>query len=484
MSLRGPEEYVASLRDGRRVMFRGQWVGDVTEHPLLRKAIDHAAIDYRLAEDERTRGLFTAEVEGETMSRFYKVPQSAQDLQARMRAIETATFEGRTVVTLIHEIGTDALFALLRVALACDQRRGTAYLPRVRDLLHRARSGDWALSVAQTDSKGDRARGPAGQADPDQYLRIVERREDGIVVRGAKLHTSVSINANAMIVLPTRAMKPGEEDYAVSFWLPVATDGLKLVASPYLSGRRSPIEHPLSAEHKMVESFTWFDDVFVPWEQVFLAGEVEFAGPLALAFVDFHRFTAVSYKLPLVDLLVGAAGLMARLNGIEAAGHVRDKLGSLAMYAATVRRLLEASALLGSLEQPGVFVPDALAVNTAKYHFAHGFHEALRDVQDIAGGLLVTAPAWDDFTSQDVGPALRKYLAGAKGSAEERLRALYLVTDLAVSDLSGYHEVLAVHAEGSLEAEKLAAMRHFDLDGKVAAAAELAGIGGSQASKF
>jgi len=476
MGLRSPEEYVESLRDARRVMFRGAWVPDVTAHPVLRKAIDHAAIDYRLAEAPETRELFTAEVEGQTVSRFYKVPESSKDLLLRMQAIETATFTGRTVVTLIHEIGTDALFALLRVARACDLRRGTEYLPRVRALLERARAEDWALAVAQTDSKGDRAKGPLGQPDPDQYLHIVERRPDGIVVRGAKLHTSVSINANAIIVLPTRAMRPGEEDYAVSFWLPVATEGLRLIASPYLSGRRSPVEHPLSAEHKMVESITLFDDVFVPWEQVFLAGEVEFAGPLALGFVDFHRYTAVSYKLPLVDLLTGAAGLIARLNGIDGAGHVRDKLGSLAMYAATVRRLLEASALLGRMEEPGVFVPDTLTVNTAKYHFAHGYHEALRDVQDIAGGLLVTAPAWDDFTSEDVGPALRKYLAGARGSAEERLRALYLITDLAVSDLSGYHEVLAVHAEGSLEAEKLAAMRHFDLEAKVEAARLLAGI--------
>ncbi len=477
MSVKSPAEYVESLRDGRRVMFRGAWVPDVTEHPVLRKAIDHAAIDYRLAEEEPTRELFTAEVAGERVSRFYKVPTSAEDLLLRMRAIETATAEGRTVVTLIHEIGTDALFALLRVAAACDKARGTAYLPRVEALLRRARAEDWALSVAQTDSKGDRAKGPSGQADPDQYLRIVERRADGIVVRGAKLHTSVSVNSNAMIVLPTRAMRTGEEDYAVSFWLPVATPGLKLIASPFLSGRRSPIEHPLSAEHKMVESFTWFDDVFVPWEQVFLAGEVDYAGPLALSFVDFHRFTAVSYKLPLVDLLVGSAGLMAQLNGIAGAGHVRDKLGSLAMYAATVRRLLEASALLGRMEDPGVFVPDTLTVNTAKYHFAHGFHEALRDVQDIAGGLLVTAPAWDDFASEDVGPALHKYLRGATGDAEERLRALYLVTDLAVGDLSGYHEVLAVHAEGSLEAEKLAATRHFDLAGTVRLARRLAGIG-------
>ncbi|MDA8345582.1 MAG: hypothetical protein M0Z66_08865 [Thermaerobacter sp.] len=476
MGLRTPDEYRESLRDGRRVMFRGEWVADVTQHPVLRKAIDHAAIDYALAEDPAYRDLCTAEEDGEQISRFYKVPKTPEDLLLRMRAIEAATSEGRTVVTLIHEIGTDALFALLRVAHACDAARGTAYLPRVKALLQRARSQDWALAVAQTDTKGDRGKPPSEQEDPDQYLRIVERRSDGIVVRGAKVHTSVSINANALIVLPTRALRPGEEDYAVSFWLPLDTEGLHLIASPYLSSHRSEIEHPLSASHKMVETFTWFDDVFVPYDQVFQAGEVEYAGPLALGFVDFHRFTAVSYKLPLLDLLVGSASLIAELNGIGRAGHVRDKLAQLAMYASTVRKLLEASALTGRLEDPGIFVPDTLTVNTAKYHFAHGFHEALRDVQDIAGGLLVTAPAWDDMQHETVGPALRKYLLGAQGTAEERLRVLYMITDLAVSDLAGYHAVLAVHAEGSLEAEKLAASRHFDFRAAQKLARKMAGI--------
>ncbi len=478
MGLRTPEEYRESLRDGRRVMFRGEWVEDVTRHPVLGHAVDHAAIDYAIAEDPRYRDLCTAEQDGEAVSRFYKLPKTADDLLLRMRAIEAATTEGRTVVTLIHEIGTDALFALLRVAHACDAARGTSYLPRVRALYARASKEDWALAVAQTDTKGDRGKSPADQPDPDQYVRIVARREDGIVVRGVKVHTSVSVNANALIVLPTRAMRPGEEDYAVSFWLPIDTEGLRLVASPYLSSPRSDVEHPLSAGHKMVETFTWFDDVFVPWEQVFQAGEVEFAGPLALGFVDFHRFTAVSYKLPLIDLLVGSASLIAQLNGIARAGHVRDKLARLAMYAATVRKLLEASALTGQLAEPGVFVPDTLTVNTAKYHFAHGFHEALRDVQDLAGGLLVTAPAWGDFRDETIGPALQKYLRAAEGSAEDRMRVLYMIADLTVSDLAGYHAVLAVHAEGSLEAEKLAASRHFDFRAAQALARRMAGIDG------
>src|SRR5581483_5882082 len=188
----------------------------------------------------------------------------------------------------------------------------------------RAAADDLALAVAQTDVKGDRSLGPSAQADPDLYVRVVERRKDGIVVRGAKTHTSCTPNVDEVIVLPTRAMREGEEDWAVSFAVPVATPGLKLVCSDFLHGSGDPWTHPITSAHKMIETLTVFDDVFVPWDRVFVAGDVERAGRLALAFVEFHRFTAVSYKLPLVDTLVGLALALAEANGIARASHVRD----------------------------------------------------------------------------------------------------------------------------------------------------------------
>src|SRR5690606_17727358 len=225
---------------------------------------------------------------------------------------------------------------------------------------------------------------------PDYYTRIVERRPDGIVVRGAKVHTSCTTNVNELIVIPTRAMSEADRDYAVAFAIPVDTPGLKLIASPYGGSPKNEFDAPLSADRKMMETITIFDDVFVPWERVFMAGEYDFAGPLALGFVEYHRFTAVSYKLPLVDALVGSAALMADMNGIARAAHVREKLVWLISYAETLRALTEMAALRGSADENGQFAPDPLTVNMAKYHFAHNNQEALQHVQDIAGGMLVT----------------------------------------------------------------------------------------------
>jgi aromatic ring hydroxylase len=416
------------------------------------------------------------EEDGDVYSRYYKIPSSTDDLLKRSKLIDTATGLAKTLVPLVKEIGTDALFGLHKVSRLVDQKYETEYLSRVQKFYRHCRDNDLTLSVAQTDTKGDRSQGPTAQSHPDYYTRIVERRDDGIVVRGAKLHTSCTTNTNEVIVLPTRAMTEADRDYAVSFAVPVDTPGLKLVASPYGGHHKNLFDYPLSADRKMIETITIFDDVFVPWERVFLAGEYDFCGPLALGFVEYHRFTAVSYKLPLVDALIGSALLMAEINGITRAAHVRDKLVWLISYAETLRALVEMAALRGEPDEQGIYAPDPLTTNMAKYHFAHNYHEALQHVQDIAGGMLVTGPGVEDFSNPETGDLLRKYLGGRGVDGEVRTRAMNMVSDLTSGDFGGYHAVLAIHAEGSLEAEKLMIARAYNGQRTLDYAKQIAGI--------
>jgi len=475
--MRTAEQYRASLRDGRIVHYQGHPVPDVTAHPVLRVAVDHAALDYATAEGPRCRSLAVVpHPGGGEMSRYFAFPASVEDLLRRSELIEMSTRLGGTVVPLIKEIGTDALFALHLVAHEIDQALGTRYLDRVRSFHAHCRDGDLAMAVAQTDVKGDRGAGPSEQAHPDYYLRIVEERSDGIIVRGAKVHTSASMNANELIVLPTRALGDRDRAYAVAFAVPVATRGLSLIVSPYGGSPTSSFERPLSTRHRMMESLTVFDDVFVPRDRVFLQGEWQYAGPLARTFVEFHRFTAISYKLPLVDLLVGAAQLIAEYNGIERAAHARDKITWLAAYAQTLRALVRMAAHDCARRALGIAVPDPGTVNIAKLHFASQFHQAVAYVQDLAGGLLVTAPGEADWKSPETRPVLERYLGGKGVGAEARLRLLHLITDVTTAELGGYHAVLAIHAEGSIEAEKLTIYRTAPLGGYVALAKELAGI--------
>ena len=477
MGLRTPQQYIESIRDDRTVYYRGEKVADVTTHPVIKKAVHHASLDFEMAEMVEYSELAVVKDGTEAYSRYFKIPRSTDDLLKRSELIEAATALGKTLVVLVKEIGTDALFALHRVSRQVDQKYETDYFNRVEAFYKHCRDNDLALSVAQTDVKGDRSAGPLNQEHTDYYTRIVERRDDGIVVRGAKIHTSCTTNVNEIIVLPTRAMSEADKDYAVAFAIPVNTPGVKLVASPYGGSPKSEFDAPLSADRKMMETITIFDDVFVPWERVFLAGEHDFAAPIALGFVEYHRFTAVSYKLPLVDALIGSAILMADLNGISRAAHVRDKLIWLISYAETLRALTEMAAIRGVADEHGIFAPDALTTNMAKYHFAHHYHEALQHVQDIAGGMLVTGPGVEDFSNPDTGDLLRKYLGGRAGvDGEVRTRAMNMVSDLTTGDFGGYHAVLAIHAEGSLEAEKLMISRAYDSKRALAYAKTLAGI--------
>lgn len=476
MGLRTAEQYKASLRDGRAVFFRGDKVADVTAHPVIGIAVEHAALDYRMAEDPQYRELAVVKEGADEYSRYYHLPRNGDDLLKRSALIAAATREGATLVVLIKEIGTDALLALHIIG----ERMAAAGKPEYRERIHKfyrhCRDNDLAVAVAQTDVKGDRSLGPTQQDHPDYYVRVVEERPDGVVVRGAKVHTSVSTNTNEVIVLPTRAMRPEDKAYAIGFALPMNAPGLKMIASPHGSSKKNPFEHPISARHKMMETLTVFDDVFVPKERIFLNGEIDFAGLLALTFVRFHRFTAVSYKLPLLELLAGAGAAIAEANGISRAGHVRDKLTHLAAYHTTVRGLIEHAARTCGLED-GIAVPNTLLTNVAKYHFAHNYHQGVQIVQDLAGGLLVTAPGEEDLKSEATREYVLKYMGGAKGfDAEKRLRLLNLISDLTSSDYGGYQEVLAVHAEGGFEAEKLQAYREYDFKTVAAYARKLAGV--------
>jgi 4-hydroxybutyryl-CoA dehydratase / vinylacetyl-CoA-Delta-isomerase len=470
MGVRSSEQFLEGLRDGRVIYYQGKRVECVTEHPELGVAARHAAIDFQLADDPMHRDLAVVEEGQELYSAYYRIPRDSNDLLSRAKLIELATARGATLVILIKEIGTDALFALKRVLA---RRRETKHLERLDAYYRECRSRDLALAVAQTDAKGDRSKRPSEQSDPDAYVRVVDARSDGIIVRGAKVHTSCTPYVDEVIVLPSRSMGQGDEAWSVAFALPTATCGLRIYTSDFLHGG-DPFTRPISTSHKMVETLTVFDDVFVPWERVFFHNRPDLAGSAALTFVEYHRYTAVNYKLPLLDAFVGAAILIARANGIERAAHVRDKLTWLAGYAETVRGLAELAAQRCGVED-GIAYPDVFTTNMAKWVFARDFHKAIETVQDLAGGLLVTGPSGADWESAEVRPALEKYLGGA-WPANQRLAVLNLIGDLTTRLYGGYQAVLAVHAEGSIEAEKLAMLRAYNSKRAVDLATQLAGL--------
>lgn len=466
MGLRTADEYRAGLRDGRRVYVAGRRVEDVTADPMLGITAAHSAEVFALAARPELRELFVFHDPdlGEPVSAYFRIPRSAAELRARGDLIEENTRQERSTFNITKAVGSDALLALLVVSAEVDRTLGTSYSDRVRRYRDACARRDVTMALAQTDVKGDRSLRPSQQPDPDLYVRVARQTADGIVVRGAKAHTTAAPVADELIVIPTRALGEEDRDWAVAFATPLNAPGLTMICRPIITESASAFDNPVSRRNIEIESLTVFEDVFVPWERVFLCGEWAFAGRLATTFATFHRYTAVSYKPPLGELFCGAAALAADYHGLEGAGPIRGKIARLAMYPALIRAARLASASECRFID-GIAVPASVYTNAGKYYFASQFHEAVAVLQDVAGGLVITGPAEADLKNPATGPLLEKYLAGAKGvSGRQRLALMHLIRDLTASDFGGYNLVVTLHGEGSLEAQLLATYRDAELD--------------------
>lgn len=476
MGLRTPDDYRASIRDDREVYYKGERVEDVTDHPAVGISVDHAATEF--AAQHEDPDLFTVEDDGQRYSRFFADLDSTEALLRRNEHIEASTRAADGVFNIIKPIGSDAINTLLRITPDVDEAHGTNYFERVRRYRERAREEDLALATAMTDVKGDRSLPAGEQPDPDYYVHVVEERDDGVVVRGAKAHTTLGPVANELLVLPTIGMRDGEEEYAVAFSVPADADGLKFVTRPTWDRTRPDGDYPLSNDQDEIESMTIFDDVFVPNERVYLNGEAEFVNDVVHTFATYHRFTAVSYKPPLVDLFVGAAELVADANGLAGQTVIREKITDMIDYVEVTRGMAKAAALDHELHN-GIALPDPMYCNLGKYYFANQYHEMERTLQDIAGGLATTLPSSLDLENEEVGHLVEKYVGGNEAwENRDRFKLLAFIRDLTASEFADWQEVTSIHGEGSLQAQRIPEYKLFDREDAKAQVKDIAGIEG------
>ena len=330
---------------------------------------------------------------------------------------------------------------------------------------------------AMTDPKGDRSLSPSQQADPDLYLHIVDRRPDGIVVRGAKAHQTGAVNSHEVIVMPTAALGEEDRDYAVAFAVPADAPGII-----YIFGRQTNDERRLSCEFDQGnarygivggEALIVFEDVFVPWERVFLAGEYDFAGPLVEMFAACHRQNYGGCKAGVADVVVGASALMADYNGVAKAAHIRDKLVEMVHMTETLYNCSIACSAEGKPTPAGACHVDVLLANTAKLNTTRFMYEIGRLAQDIAGGLTATLPSEQDLKHPQVGKYVEKYFKGvASVPTEHRLRMARLLENMT----GGSALVESMHGAGSPQAMRIMLLRQANLEQKKALARALAGI--------
>ncbi|MCL1993639.1 MAG: 4-hydroxyphenylacetate 3-hydroxylase family protein [Spirochaetes bacterium] len=476
------DQYVESIRKMKMDIYMfGEKVSGAADNPILRPSLNSVKATYDLAHMPEYEDLMTvtSHLSGKKINRFCHIHQSAEDL---IKKVKMQRLLGQKTASCYQRcVGMDAMNSLYSTTFECDAKHGTAYHKNFLNFLKQAQENDWTVDGAMTDTKGDRGQGPSGQSDPDLYLHVVERRPDGIVVRGAKAHQTGITNSHQVLVMPTVAMKPGEEDYAVSFSLPVDTKGIFMII-----GRQSCDTRKLentaidvgNSEFGGVEALVIFDNVFVPNENIFLNGEVDFSGMLVERFAGYHRQSYGGCKVGVGDVLIGAAALVADYNGAHKASHVKDKLIEMTHLNETLYSCGIACSSEGYATSSGGYIIDLLLANVCKQNVTRFPYEITRLAEDIAGGLMVTAPSEKDLRHEKLGPYIEKYLKGVDGVAtEDRLKLLRLIENLTLGTAAVGYRTESMHGAGSPQAQRIMIARQGNIDHKKELAKAIAGIG-------
>jgi len=481
MTIKTGKEYIESLRKRKLTVYLfGEKIKNPVDHPIIRPSINSVAATYDVANDPRYEDLATATsyLTGEKINRFTHIHQNTQDLVKKVKLLRLL---GQKTGTCFQRcVGMDALNALSSVTYEMDQKLQTQFYRRFTEFLKHVQKNDLVCCGAMTDPKGNRNIRPSQQADLDLYLRIVEEKSDGIVVRGSKVHQTGAVNSHEVIVMPTRTMQEEDKDYAVSFAVPSDTKGVV-----YIYGRQSCDTRKLeegeidlgNIRYGGQEAMIIFDDVFVPWERVFMAGEYEFSWPLVDRFGAYHRQSYGGCKVGVGDVLIGAAATIAEYNGVQRASHIRDKIVEMSHLNETLYACGIACSAEGYRTLSGTYLVNILLANICKQNVTRFPYEIVRLAEEIAGGLMVTAPSEKDFRNPVVGKYVNKYLKGVEEIPTEfRLRMFRLIENISMGLGAVGYRTESMHGAGSPQAQRIMIEREVDIDFKKKLAKVLAGI--------
>lgn len=476
------EEYIESLRKlNLQVYFMGEKIDNPVDHPIIRPSLNSVAMTYELAQKDEYKDLMTAtsHLTGKTINRFCHIHQSPADLVSKVKM--QRLMGQKTAACFQRCVGMDAFNAIYSTTFDMDQELGTDYHKRFKKYLEMVQDRDLVVDGAMTDPKGDRNLSPSQQPDPDLFLRIVEVREDGIVVRGAKAHQTGAVNSHEHLIMPTQAMREEDADYAVSFAIESDAPGIMMIY-----GRQSCDTRKLedgadidlgNSTFGGHEALVIFDDVFIPNERVFMCREYKFASMMVERFAGYHRQSYGGCKVGVGDVLIGAAALAADYNGVPKASHIKDKLIEMIHLNETLFACGIACSAEGKPTKSGNYLIDLLLANVCKQNVTRLPYEIARLAEDIAGGLMVTMPAEQDLRDEKLGPLVRKYLQGASGTnVENRMRVLRLIENITLGTAAVGYRTESMHGAGSPQAQRIMIQRQGNIEAKKQLAREIARV--------
>jgi 4-hydroxybutyryl-CoA dehydratase/vinylacetyl-CoA-Delta-isomerase len=475
MALKTGREYQQSIEKlGLEAHVMGRTETHLGDHGLVQPSRAAVAVTYdgAHAEDAATRALFRVHSPlcKEEVNRFTHLHRSTDDL---VKKVTMQRYCGHTTGCCFQRcVGMDAANAVYSTTFDCDAACGTDYHARFNAYWTMIQKDDLVVDGAMTDPKGDRGKRPKDQKDPDLFLRVVDRKPEGVVVCGAKLHQTGMLNAHEVLVMPTMGMREGEADWAICFAVPTNTPGIRYIYGRQTSDTRKLETPSLDMGNPLYggqEVMTVFDHVLVPHERIFLNGELPYSGRLVERFAAYHRQSYGGCKVGVGDVLIGATALIARMNGVAQASHIKDKLVEMIHLNETLFACGIACSAMGHATAAGNFEIDMLLANVCKLNVTRFPYELARLATDIAGGLLGTMPSAHDLEDPVTGPYIKKYLAAAEGADPvDRIKVLRLIENLVAGSGAVAYLIESMHGAGPPMAQRIMIGRQGGLEEKMA----------------
>jgi 4-hydroxybutyryl-CoA dehydratase / vinylacetyl-CoA-Delta-isomerase len=470
MALMTPEQFEESLKKMKpRVYMNGKRVDNVLENPNTRTVVESNKASYGWALDPKYKDVmscYSPLIDG-MVNRYTHVSASIEDL---VKKAEAGTFTAERLGTCIYRcVGYDAFHALAATTWEMDQDLGTAYHPRFMEFLKMVQDKDLSVAGALTEPRGRRDKKTLDWTDPYLSLKVVEKNEKGIVVRGAKINISGAFASHELVVMPQSSHRKGEEDYSVAFATPTDAEGITYVCqfSPYSAEREMAddlyeLGNPVFGQRET--SMVIFDNVFVPWERVFHCGEVQYSGKIVMRFAKTHRMTCGgTCKVGFMNQIIGASKLIQEYKGLDKVPHINEQITEMVVLRETGRACGLAAAREGTEDPPGsgVYLPDEVMGNVAKLNICTAFWRAMALAGDIGGGLVVTIPSLKELKNPDVKDYVEEFYSFG---SEEPTENIMKVHKLLQHWTAGLHGVGTWHGAGPVMAQKIMLQRAVDFE--------------------
>ena len=464
--IRTGDEYRESIRDGREVWVDGEKVADVTSHPSLKPIIDARARIYDMAHDPKTRDVMSY-LDTETNERCpvgAKLPLTREDWHAKRNAVDAVLDDLNGIVTRVGDETVGEMWSLFDGQDVLNEIN-PAFSQHIRDHIRHAALADPFHVSANTDAKGDRSKRPQDQ-DPDVLLHAVRETGDGIVVRGAKFETAAAY-ANQAFVKPTIGDWGNAElsDYAIGFVAQMNAPGIKHICRSSFAGRGSDADYPMSNRFDEIDTMIVFDDVEIPWENVFFYRHTKAAAFIRATLHRYSIFPYVQRYLRFADFLLGVAYASARSTGVTMHQAVREKIAQIACYREGINAHLTAAIELAEPSPGGLLMPNQPMMYAGRVFASSQLPAVMHLVRDLCGCQVSLMPSKAMFDSPGAGDWLRKYFTIGEIPAEERRKLFVLARDLLNSDYAGHRVTFELFAQSPPFAHLNAVYNNFDFSG-------------------